>query len=134
MHPRRGILVFVAASTILTVVLGWVFWSATAQVGMYSLRRSMVVVPVLSVMLGARGFAWRRKAVYSAIVFGVYVLGGIVADAIGLHAVDSLFGTRGLFVALAAFLYLAFLWTFPLATLVLFVGRTPAMLWSRRSD
>ncbi len=45
------------AFVLLSVVLGWFFWSSgSAQVGV-----SMLAVPVMSAMLASQGFSWKRK-------------------------------------------------------------------------
>ena len=132
MHPRRELAVFIAEFVVLSLVLGWFFWNNSfAQVGV-----SMLAVPVMSAMLAAQGFTWKRKlAYYAAATLGLYVLGTLIAEATGLVDLASqqiLDPTT--FPSLSVVLYMAYLSTFPFAMLVLFVGRNPTLLWSKTSS
>jgi hypothetical protein len=130
-EPLRFIVVFLVLST----ALGWWFWSATASIGSYHLNRSMLAVPVVSAMLASVGFPWKRKAVYVLVTLGVYALVGVVGAATGFEqTVGVQLGAMDAIPSLGTSLYMAFLATFPLAMLVLFVGRTPALLWSSKRD
>ncbi len=64
---------------------------------------------------------------------GLYVLGSYVAEATGLAAVASQqILDPSSFPSLWVVLYMAYLSTFPFAMLVLFVGRSPSLLWSKK--
>ena len=131
MHPRRELATFIAGFVLLSLVLGWFFWSSSiAQVGV-----SMLAVPVISAMLASQGFSWRRKLTYAAATLGLYVLGSLIAEATGLAAAASQqIIDPSSFPSLWVVLYMAYLSTFPFAMLVLFVGRTPSLLWSKKRD
>jgi hypothetical protein len=135
--PRsREPLVFAATFVVLSAALGWLFWNATIPLGAlgeFSISDGMMTAPAVSAMLAARGFSWKRKITYSAVALLVYPLVLILGEVTGFNAMVGAEITTGTaFPSLWADLYLAFLATFPLAVLVLFVGRNPALLWSRR--
>lgn len=135
MQRSREPLIFGVTFVALSMLIGWVFWASTGVLGEYDLNRSMLAVPVVSAMIAAIGFAWRRKAVYVSVTLGLYVLARVVAELAGLDDLAAReLNTFGGFPSLVTMLYLAFLSTFPLAMLVLFVGRTPSLLWSKRID
>lgn len=130
MQRNREPLIFAATFLVYSAVLGWLFWSSTSYLGEYSLERALLAVPVVSVMLAARGYVWKRKLVYAAMTVAVYVLARSVARVTGLDAFAAQeLNTVGGFPSIGTMLYLAFLSAFPLAMLVLFVGRTPTLLW-----
>lgn len=135
MRPGRDRLIFTVAFLVSSTVLGWLFWTATGSVGGFTLDSAMLAVPVVSAMLCARGFGWKRKAVYVAVTLGVYLLVGVAAGVTGFHAVAAReLNSVGPFPSVPTMLYLAFLTVFPLVMLVLFVGRNPALLWERKQD
>ena len=131
MQPRRELVAFIVEFVVLSLILGWVFFNNSfAQVGV-----SMLAVPVMSAMLAAQGFSWKRKLAYAAATLGLYVLGTLIAQATGLVDLASqqiLDPTT--FPSLSVVLYMAYLSTFPFAMLVLFVGRNPTLLWSKTSS
>ncbi len=131
MQPRRELITFIAGFVLLSLVLGWFFWSSSfAQVGV-----SMLAVPVISAMLASRGFSWRRKVTYAAATLGLYVAGSLVAQATGLVALASQqVLDSSSFPSLSVVLYMAYLSTFPFAMLLLFVGRNPSLLWSKTEE
>jgi len=122
---------FVAKSTVLSLVLGWLFWSSTSTL----IGVSMLAAPVVSVMLAAEGFTWKRKLVYAVATTALYILGSAVADATGLMELANrqLTGNVAL-PSVWVVIYMTYLTTFPLLMLVLFAGRTPSLLWSRSTD
>jgi uncharacterized membrane protein YphA (DoxX/SURF4 family) len=130
MHRKRDTLWFIVWFVVLSLALGWVFWqSGSAPVGL-----SMLAVPVTSAMLAAQGFSWKRKLTYAALTLGLYVLGSVIADVTGFleFATQEANGAISLS-SLWVILYEVYLFTFPLAMLVLFVGRRPSLLWSKDS-
>jgi len=135
MQRRADIARFVVSFIVVSAALGWVFWSSGALVGTYSLDVSMLAVPVVSAMLASVGFAWSRKLAYASITAGLYLVTGAAAELSGLHdlARRQLGGGASL-PSVGVTLYMAFLMTFPFVMLVLFVGRTPQLLWSRQPD
>ena len=128
MHRKRDAILFAALFVALSLALGWVFWNSTsAQVGV-----SMLAVPVISAMLAAQGFTWKRKLIYAAATLTLYLLGSAIANATGLIALatDQLnSGTS--FPSPWVLVYMAYLTAFPFVMLVLFVGRNPSLLWSK---
>jgi len=128
MHRKRDAILFAALFVALSLALGWVFWNSTsAQVGV-----SMLAVPVISAMLAAQGFTWKRKLIYAAATLALYLLGSAIANATGLIALatDQLnSGTS--FPSPWVLVYMAYLTAFPFVMLVLFVGRNPSLLWSK---
>jgi hypothetical protein len=134
-HHRADIIRFAATFFILSAVLGWVFSVTGALVGTYSLDVNMLAVPAVSAMFASIGFSWRRKLVYGSATLALYILSGMVAEFAGLNRLASeRLATSASFPPIWINLYLAFLITFPFVMLVLFVGRRPALLWSRRAD
>jgi len=135
MRRSREPLYFVVAFVALSGVLGWVFWNATASLGSYTLSRSMLAVPVASAMIASRGFSLRRKVTYVLITLGAYALAGVLAEVTGVHeAAAEQLNSNASFPSVATVIYMTFLTTFPFLMLVLFVGRTPTLLWSKRTD
>lgn len=93
------------------------------------------MVSMVSTMLASVGFSRRRKIVYVSAAVGVYVLAVVVAGWAGLpELAGEQLSTSSTFPPVWVNVYLAFLMTFPFVMLVLFVGRTPTLLWSRRVD
>jgi len=131
MHPKREAVWFVVWFVILSLALGWIFWSSTAaQVGV-----SMLAVPVISAMLASQGFSWKRKLVYASATLALYLLGSVIADATGLIELASeQISTPTSFPSPWVMLYVAYLSAFPFVMLVLFVGRSPSLLWSKSRD
>lgn len=135
MPPRRelpnGPVWFVAWFVILSLGLGWIFWNSEFQ----QVSLSMLAVPVMSAMLASQGFSWTRKLVYTSITLGLYLVGSALAEATGLVelAAQQLNSSNG-FPSVWVALYMAYLSTFPFAMLVLFVGRDPSLLWSKKKD
>jgi len=127
-RSRLEVAKFAAWFALLSLLLGWLFWSsAAAQVGV-----SMLAVPVMSAMLASRGFTWKRKLAYASITLGLYVLGSMVAEVTGLLALATeVVNTGATFPPPSVLLYMAYLSAFPFVMLVLFVGRTPSLLWSK---
>ncbi len=136
MYKRRAELEFFLAFATLTVVLGWLFWNISIPLGSrgsYSLSDSMFTVPVVAVMLAARGFPWRRKMAYALVTLTFFPFVMFVAEVTGLNAYAGMqLSQIQIFPSLGTMLYMAFLSTFPLVMLVLFAGRTPRLLWSKR--
>jgi len=128
MQHRHETTIFVAWFAVWSLLLGWLFWiNTSAQIGV-----SMLAVPVASSMLAARGFSWKRKLVYAGATFGLYLLGNGVANATGLiDLATERLSSNPSFPPVQVVLYMAYLTTFPFAMLVLFVGRTPSLLWSK---
>jgi len=128
MHRRREAVLFGVLFVILSLVLGWIFWTSTStQVGV-----SMLAVPVMSAMLAAQGFTWKRKLIYAAATLALYLLGSVLAEATGLIALATEQINAGTsFPSPWVLLYMAYLTAFPFVMLVLFVGRNPSLLWSK---
>lgn len=133
MSGRIQAVTFAVQFGVLSLVFGWLFWVLGGLPAVDAdVRQTMFVAPILSAMLAARGFPWRRKVVYSAITVGIYGLVSIVAQLAGVYeALDAEIGVVTSPLYLPILLYVAFVATFPLAMLVLFVGRNPQHLWSK---
>jgi len=120
-----------------SAALGWLFWTTSVPLGAgraYDLQDGMYVVPVVGVMIAATGFAWRKRLIYALATLAVYVVALLIAEATGLNeSVGSRIAASVTLPPFSAMLYMAFLWTFPLAMLLLFVGRTPSLLWGNKS-
>ena len=124
--------VFGAAFVALSVVLAALLWAARDTIGLYAPNRGLLPVSAVSAMLASRGFTWKRKLTYAGLTLGIYILFGALAAATGLHARAAYeLNNSGPFPSALTMVYLAFLMAFPLAMLVLFVGRRPSSLWVR---
>ena len=133
MRRNRDVITFVVWFLVLSVTLGWLYWTAGTPLQSGALN-VMLAIQVVSAMLASRGFSWRRKVVYASVTAGVYLTVGVAYDTLGLGEIalrqvaqnpDS--------PSIPLLLYLTFLTAFPLAMLVFFVGRTPSLLWSKRA-
>lgn len=134
MRRRRDVVAFIVWFVVLSVTLGWLSWKATAAARSTTVN-VMLVVPVVSAMLAAQGFSWKRKLTYVAVTLGAYVLIGLAYDLLGLGDIAVRQATANASLpSIILMFYQVFVTAFPLAMLVLFVGRTPALLWSRVSD
>lgn len=125
---------FAAVFTLCCVLFGWVFLGTSGGVGRL-LSDSAIAVPVISAMLASVGFGWRRRIVYALLKLWLYLAPAYIADAVGLlGAIGSSDTPVTVFTSLAGGLYLIWWNGFPLLMMVLFIGRTPALLWSRQKD
>ncbi len=92
-----------------------------------------ILIPVLAVMVAGLGVGWARKAAFVAITVGGFLLIEWVAQRTGLRAIAA--GTvtmdEPLRLSLGV-LYVTLTPAFPIVMLALFVGRNPAVLWTRR--
>lgn len=133
MPSRSGIARFVLTVVALSTLFGWLFWTAGSSASVEAvLHRSMLAVPVISAILSARGFSWQRKAYYSLGTLALYLGVGLLAQVTGFHeSAQQETGSSQPFLPFATIIYVVFMSTFPLAMLVLFVGRNPARLWSK---
>ena len=94
-----------------------------------------LLAPVISAMLAARGFSWKRKLIYASITLGVFALFRLAYEVFGLLEIAARQQAENPDApSLLVLFYGAFLTSFPLAMLVFFVGRTPSLLWSKRVD
>lgn len=92
------------------------------------LANSLFAVTVTSVIFAARGCSWKRKLVYAGAAFGGVVLFDRAFFLLGLDARLYAFGAE-LAATTFGLLYLVFTVAYPLAVLLLFVGRDPSVLW-----
>jgi len=134
MRDRADIIRFAVVFLVLSILLGWLLSSARGSVS-YALDMSMTAVAVVSAMLASVGFTWRRKLTYAALTFGLYLLPAVAADLAGFGALarQQLHANVG-FPSAIVVLYSAWMATFPFGMLVLFVGRRPSLLWSRKPE
>ena len=92
----------------------------------------MLLIPILSVMVCAVGFSVRRKLVYVAGLIGAYGLSASAAIATGFDAkVLAQLSSPTVLPSPISTLYVAWITMLPFVGLLLFVGRTPARLWTR---
>ena len=91
-----------------------------------------LLVPAVAIMAVAFGVGWRRKAAFvAATVAGSFPIEW-AASAAGVSGVTRSVNIAREPVAFVAWLvYAGLVVAFPLAMLVLFVGRRPSRLWSR---
>lgn len=120
MQPRRDIGIFVALviaySTVLSIVARNV------------LSNSLIVIAAASVILSARGVAWKRKLPYASVALGGFIVFDLAFDLFGLTERFSAFGVEPASTALGL-VYMVFVLAYPLAVLLMFVGRDPSELW-----
>ena len=134
MHPKADTVRFIAVFGILTTVLGWLFWSAGASSGSNTMKSTMLAIPVVSAMLASVGFGWGRKLAYASSTLGLYMFSLALAEVTGLQdRVGQQLTTSGAFPSVFVTVYVALLTTFPFVMLVLFVGKTPSLLWRDRT-
>jgi hypothetical protein len=129
MRPSRDVVRFALWFTVLSILLGWIVWSST----LWELGISMLAVPVICAMLASQGFTWKRKLTYASTTVALYVLGVVLADAAGLISRATQELNTAVFPSVPIMIFMAYLSTFPFAMLVLFVGRAPSLLWSKRN-
>jgi len=87
---------------------------------------------VLAVMLSALGVGWRRKLGFAAVTFGGIVAIEWFARAAGIAALAASDPTSGTVAFNSNIWYFTLTPAFPIVMLALFVGRNPAVLWTRR--
>lgn len=85
---------------------------------------SLVAVAVASVMLSARGVRWGRRLGYAA-----FVLGTFLAFEWLTRSLQSAYGSSELVFELLGMIAIVFMMAFPVAVLLVFVGRDPSVLW-----
>lgn len=126
MQPGRDIAIFVGLVAVFSTAIAFVARDLLTE-------NALFAVAVASVILAARGAEWKRKLPYAAIALGGLVASEQLTVVLGLGEYMGGFGVEAAATALGV-AYIAFTLTFPLAVLLLFVGRDPSVLWSRRVD
>jgi len=123
---------FVGASIVVSVALfALIAWAVTLHV--YVPAEVGYLVPAVAVMACALGVGWRRKATSIALTVGGFTLFDAVTRATGLQSIASrpLAGRLGEQATVGlALIYALVPLVYPLAALVLFVGRRPSVLWT----
>ena len=88
-------------------------------------------VPIVAVMLAARGARWSRRVAFAAVTLGGLILVDAVANVTGLRAlldaVDNFQTAPALSVLGIAYSIVPIVYS--ASALMLFVGRRPSMLW-----
>jgi len=133
-HDASAIGAFVGISTVLSLALGVLAWVVRLPSGYYLMRNGMLLVPALSVILAAQGFAVSRRLGYAGGALAGFVLVEFIAAAAGVQAATASaagFGTS-IGITLVTLGYHTFLLLYPLVVLVFFVGNRPRRLWTRR--
>jgi len=101
----------------------------------YNPSDALGVIGVASVILSARGASWPRRLLYS----GIVIAGFILVDASFLISGLMHYAFAGLAAlnpgpSVLAITFVIFAQVFPLAVLVVFVGRDPSVLWIAREQ
>jgi len=86
---------------------------------------------VLAVMVAALGVGWRRKLAFLAATFGGILAIEWFARAAGIAALAASDPTSGTVAFNSNVWYFTMTPAFPIVMLALFVGRNPAVLWTR---
>ncbi|MDR3686257.1 MAG: hypothetical protein P4L93_04785 [Coriobacteriia bacterium] len=130
MRPNRDIAVLAVSVVLFATVLSVVAW-VLPKVN-YNPEDALIVIPVASVILSARGASWRRRLLYAGLVIGVFLLVDFAFLASGLMQY-SFAGLSQLdpLPSVLAVVYLFFAQGFPFVVLILFAGRNPSMLWTK---
>ena len=135
MRRTRDPVIFGLGFAALSVGLGLLLWYGKASLWGYTFDRGLLAVAGTSAIIAARGFPWQRKAVYGVLCIGGYLLVGVLGQVTGLHArAAAELGAPVAMPSVWALLYAALLVAYPLAVIVLFVGRNPELLWRRSAD
>jgi hypothetical protein len=127
MRRLPDILIFVGSVIVYSVLLAALIWMLPK--GRFNPSNSFIVLPAVSVMLSARGIAWRRRLGYAAATLGTFLVVDFLFASSGLAAsVWPVFGVE-LGASVTGVVYMAFSMAFPLAALFVFVGSDPSVLW-----
>ncbi len=133
MRSRHDTMAFVASVALVSVALSAVVWALPRT--LYNPADLLIVIPVVSIILSARGASWRRKLLYGGLAVGVFLLVDFVFLTTGaMHFAFSGLSRMRLLPALLAIAYMCFAQGFPFVVLLLFVGRNPSMLWTSPKD
>ena len=131
----RGVALFVALAFAASLAVSALLWALSKPIGGYNVGNALFLVPALSVMIAALGVGWRRKVGYILGTFFGFVLLDLLASRTGLFEAAARPDTYLIDAphTLAALVYQTFVITFSLIALVFFVGRKPAVLWTRKA-
>ena len=130
MPSRRDLLVFLISVLFYSVVLSAIAW--TLPKINWNPADALIVIPSAAVILSARGATWRRRLLCAGLVLGVFLLADFVFLASGLmHYAFAGLSELDVVPSVLAVVYMFFAQAFPFVVLLLFVGRNPAMLWTR---
>ena len=129
MRRLPSVLIFIVSVLAYSILLSALIWMLPK--GRFNPSNSFIVLPAVSVMLSARGVAWRRRLAYAAATLGTFLVVDFLFASSGLAAsVWPVFGVE-LGASALGVVYMAFSMAFPLAALFVFVGRDPSVLWSK---
>jgi len=127
MRKLPEILIFLGSVFVYSVLLAALIWMLPK--GRFNPSNSFIVLPAVSVMLSARGVAWRRRLAYAGATLGTFLVVDFLFASSGLAAsVWPVFGVELAASALGV-VYMVFSMGLPLGALLFFVGREPAILW-----
>jgi hypothetical protein len=130
MPPKRDLLVFLVWVFFYSVVLSAIAWMLPKI--NWNPADALIVIPVVAVILSARGATWRRRLLCAGLVLGVFLLVDFVFLASGLmHWAFAGLSELELVPSVLAVVYMFFAQAFPFVVLLMFAGRNPAMLWTR---
>ena len=131
MRSRHDVAFFACRVAAFSVLLAAVAWSLPGLQGLDP-RHSLTVIPAASVILGARGASWRRKAAFAGAMLGIFV--GLDAAFVMSGAMDYVLEASGSGLAASTLgvAYGVLSLALPLAFLLVFVRRDPSILWVKR--
>lgn len=131
MRRPPDVSVFVGSVIAYSVLLSAVVWSLPGLRGVFYPHNSLIVIPVVSVILSARGVPWRRRLSYAGAILGTFLVIDYLFTSSGLAAYAWQFLGVGLVATALGVFYMVFAQAFPLGVLLLFAGRDPSILWVR---
>lgn len=126
MQKKRDILIFAAQVVVFSAVL--------AYLSREIFSNAMFVIAAASVVLAARGAEWLRRIAYSTALLGGYYVFDRAYELFGLtERTLQGFGSNPVSNMLGL-VYVTVTFAYPVAILVLFVGKTPSMLWDSTAN
>jgi len=131
----RDKLVFGAVAIAVSAGLYLALTSMSTNGVVLSFNRVSLLIPACAIMVAAQGVSWRRRMAFASVT----LVGCLLIEALPALAGLPVFGDRVLspdasqFQLATVFAYTTLRVVFPVAALVVFVGRRPAVLWTRSS-
>jgi len=132
MQRPRDLTIFVVSVLIYSLVLS-AGLAVLPNLPGYSKTSPFIAIAIASVMLGARGVSWRRRLAYAGVVLGVFISFNLAFTAVGAwrYLKDAPISSPLVWVLGIGYVVMGL--AFPLAALLLFVGRDPSVLWVKRT-
>jgi hypothetical protein len=134
MQPRRDVAIFAGSVLAYSVLFSAIVWTLPRTHG-FNPHDALITIPVVSVILSARGASWRRRLTYAGLDVVIFVLADYAFLASGLMAY-SFAGLRTfqLVPSIMAVAYMFFAQVLPFFVLLLFIGRDPSILWVKAAS